>query len=123
MKNIFVATLILLSSIQGYATLCENPVTSLKEGTTAPCTGYLFTPEKELEVRLKVSTYDQMEQLVKRQEELNSILYKRVDNLQDLNLKMSDKISAGESKNFYEKFLYFGLGVIVTGFIATNVGK
>lgn len=117
MKNLGAAAIIFFSSLSGYSA-CDKAVTRLVEGSPALCTGYLFTPEKELEVRLKVSTYDQMEQLVKKQEELNNILTKRVDNLQDLNLKYSDRES---SRNFYEKFIYFGLGALVTGFIAANV--
>jgi len=31
---------------------CPKPVTLLEEGTSAPCRGFLFTPQKELEVRL-----------------------------------------------------------------------
>lgn len=31
---------------------CNKPVTLLNEGTPAPCRGFLFTPEKESEVRL-----------------------------------------------------------------------
>ena len=31
---------------------CNKQVTLLNEGTPAPCRGYLFTPEKEAEVRL-----------------------------------------------------------------------
>jgi hypothetical protein len=103
--------------------VCDKAVTRLIEGTPALCTGYLFTPEKELEVRIKDATYTQMEDLVKKNQELNEILYKRVDNLQELNLKLNDKIQANQTQDFWVKFAYFGLGVLVTGMIAREVGK
>lgn len=34
-----------------------KPVTPLNKGDVAPCTGYLFTPEKELELRIKNEEY------------------------------------------------------------------
>ena len=39
------------------AATCEKPVTLLNEGASAPCRGYLFTPEKELEVRIVNEDY------------------------------------------------------------------
>jgi response regulator RpfG family c-di-GMP phosphodiesterase len=122
MKNLFAAAFIFFTSFQSFAD-CAKPVTSLKEGTTAPCTGYLFSPEKELEVRLKVSTYGQMEDLVKRNEELNNILNNRVENLHKLNAAMIEREQSRENQDTLVKLGYFALGVIVTGFIATNVGR
>jgi hypothetical protein len=37
----------------GIAGECQKPVTLLEEGASAPCRGYLFTPPKELEVRIQ----------------------------------------------------------------------
>lgn len=31
---------------------CQQPVKYLEQGTQAPCSGYLFSPEKEAELRL-----------------------------------------------------------------------
>ncbi len=36
---------------------CKNPVTALEQGAQAPCRGYLFTPEKEKELRLLNEDY------------------------------------------------------------------
>lgn len=38
-------------STQSFAE-CVKPVTALEQGASAPCRGYLFTPEKEKEIRL-----------------------------------------------------------------------
>lgn len=39
-------------ALPAHATECSKPVTLLNEGTPAPCKGFLFSPEKESEVRL-----------------------------------------------------------------------
>ena len=36
---------------------CEKPVSHLVKDQKAPCEGYLFSPEKELEVRIKNENY------------------------------------------------------------------
>lgn len=36
---------------------CPKPVTALEQGAQAPCTGFLFTKEKEKEVRLMAEDY------------------------------------------------------------------
>jgi hypothetical protein len=51
MKRLIAIALTISLPISSFAD-CTKPVTSLEEGAKAPCTGYLFTPEKELEVRL-----------------------------------------------------------------------
>lgn len=120
MKHLIIIFTLFINQFS-FAGDCDNRVTKVDKGGLAPCSGYLFSPELERELRIKDATYDQMEALVKKNEELNSILYERVDNLQELNLKLNDKIQASGTQDFYEKFLFFGLGVIVTGFIAANV--
>lgn len=50
--------LILISSLisaQVYA--CPGPVTPLQKGEQAPCFGYLFSPEKELQLRIRNEEY------------------------------------------------------------------
>jgi hypothetical protein len=50
--NKFIVLLIILClSGTSYST-CNQPVVSIEKGQAAPCSGYLFTPEKEQEVRL-----------------------------------------------------------------------
>lgn len=44
-----------LISFQALA--CPQPVTPLKKGEQAPCTGFLFSPEKELELRIRNEEY------------------------------------------------------------------
>lgn len=54
---------------------CDNPVTHLKKGEPAPCTGYLFSPEKEQEVRITVQEYAiQKEELELKTKKINLLL-------------------------------------------------
>lgn len=52
MKKLLAIVLAALMPLTSFATECGKPVTLLPEGTPAPCRGFLFTPDKELEVRL-----------------------------------------------------------------------
>lgn len=96
---------------------CDKPVSYLTEGQSAPCTGYLFTPEKELEVRYKINSYDNLTELTKKQEELIDILNKRIENNQKQIGLYQDK----ESSGYFTQLLYFGMGVLATTLIANTV--
>lgn len=100
---------------------CDKPVTSLKEGDKAPCQGYLFTEQKELEVRYKIETYDTMSNLVKKQDEMINILTQRIDNNQKQIDVYDQKLQNQASSEFYQKLIYFGLGVLTTTIIANTV--
>lgn len=100
---------------------CDKPVSYLQEGTQAPCTGYLFTPEKELEVRYKINTYDKLVELTTKQDQMIDLLNKRIDSNQKQIGLYEEKINLQQSTEFYQKLLYFGLGVITTTIIANTV--
>jgi len=77
MKKLLAVLLSLSMPLSSFAD-CIKPVTSLEQGAQAPCKGYLFTPEKELEVRLTVK---EAELLKAETEALNLIVdrYKKKD--------------------------------------------
>lgn len=96
---------------------CPKPVTYLPEGTGAPCNGYLFTPEKELEVRTKVIQIDKLKELSEKQDELIDILNQRVDNNQQ---QISVLKYDAEQRNHirpWEDAGFFILGILVTGYV------
>ena len=97
---------------------CKQPVSILLEGDKAPCSGYLFTPEKELEVRTKVSNYNTMENLVKKQDEIIDVLNQRVTNQYQQNQILNDQLQLREKESFTQKAIFFVLGAVVTGLIA-----
>lgn len=120
MKRIALAILFL--STQSFA-VCTKPVTLLEEGAKTECTGYLFTPEKELEVRIKVANYDNMEKLVKKTEELNTITENRLNLYIDQNQKLMQTINTQQQTTFLQNAGFFVLGVLITGYIAININK
>ena len=62
--SIIVTWLILHSQI---SLGCVNPATQLKKGEEAPCTGILFSPEKEKEVRIKIQEHEVLEEQIRLQ--------------------------------------------------------
>ena len=69
---------IILSIILFYAQVslgCEQPVKFLKKGEVVPCDGYLFSPEKEAEVRVVVQEHKlQGEQLEIQERKIKYLL-------------------------------------------------
>lgn len=112
---------LILSLIVSSHAACDKPVSYLQEGASAPCSGYLFTPEKELEVRFKINTYDKLTELTLKQDEMIEILNKRIDSNQKQIGLYEQKINIQQSNEFYQKVIYFGLGVLTTTIIANTV--
>jgi hypothetical protein len=96
---------------------CNQPVTYLTEGSKTTCTGYLFTPEAEMDVRETKMNHDRLQQLTMTQEKLIEILNKRVNNNTLQNENLRNEVSNLETANTWTKVLYFGLGVLATGLV------
>lgn len=58
MKNLMAFLVSLSLAVNCLATECSVPVKLLEEGSPAPCKGFLFSPDKELEVRLMKKDYE-----------------------------------------------------------------
>jgi hypothetical protein len=97
---------------------CNKNVQYLRSGTKAPCTGYLFSPKKEFELRFKVSTYDQMEKILNDQNKLNLVLQQRLDNTRNYNEKLINRVNELKDGKFWERAAFFGLGAVLTIIIA-----
>lgn len=114
MRGVFILALLIPNLVFGAN--CPKPVVRLIEGAAAPCTGYLFSPETELEARIAIQTQDKKDELIKTQEEMLRIRSEQVTNYEKI-------IQNKEQNTFLQNAIYFGLGVLVTGFIAVNVGR
>lgn len=71
-KSLILTLIVLLIAGPGYSQ-AEQPVKTLKKGETSPWDGFLFSPEKEQEVRLKLEYYKLIQvelELHKEQKEL-----------------------------------------------------
>lgn len=84
MKKLMALIIALSMPVNSFSADCAVPVKKLEEGSQAPCAGYLFSPEKELEVRVKVKEHNLLK------DEINS-LNGIVERLQKKNLE-SDKV-------------------------------
>lgn len=102
---------------------CSKPVTYLTDTTPAPCTGYLFTPDKELEVRTKVLQYDTLDRLVKKQDELITNLSERVDLTMKQNANLFNELQSRSNHEWYINVAFFLGGALITAYIASNVNK
>ncbi len=95
------------------------PVKRVEKGQVAECTGYIFSPEKELEVRIRYDQFPILEQKLKAQEDISGILEQRLKNHQEY----ITSLEASRDRQFWRETGYFILGAVLTGFIATNVGR
>lgn len=111
MRALIISTILLFNQFTFAA--CKEPVTYLLEGSKAPCVGYLFTPEKELQVRTTAEQFDKIQILVKQQDELIKVLSNRLDiNLQQ-NANLRKQAEFNQSQTRLEQIIYFALGVAV----------
>lgn len=103
---------------------CTKPVTYLKEGTPASCTGYLFTPEQELYVRTAVEKYVTAQEIILKQDELIANQDKRIilEVERYANLKAANDLQ--NDKSMWERLAWFIGGVaIATGVIYVTRNK
>lgn len=115
----FILALLITFSSSAYS--CEKDVTYLEKGTATPCEGYLFSPDKEKEVRYKVESYKYVNEFANKQGEIIVIMDQRLTNLQEHNKVLSEELNRKNKAKFWQSTFYFTLGVLVTGAIARNV--
>jgi hypothetical protein len=70
---------------------CDQPVTYVLVGKPAPCTGYLFSPEKEKALRLEDEEYQFDLQLIQLKDQQIGLYKQEVTDLQDANAKEQQK--------------------------------
>lgn len=85
-----IVSLVITSLLQSFSAsaACPKPVQFLKKGQATPCEGYLFSKEKELEVRIAVEE----SKVDKKQLKLKDLSIKALNE----SLELSDKIANKE---------------------------
>lgn len=91
MNKLIALILSLVLPYSSYAAECQNPVKLLEEGSPAPCRGYLFSPEKELQVRIMSREYTLL-----KEENVN--LDQVVDKLKKINYEYNRILELEEQK-------------------------
>jgi len=107
---------------------CPNQVTLLEIGEKAPCKGYLFSPEKEKEVRYKLIDVDSLktEIVIKDKmirlykldsENTEKILSKerdRVEVWKDTSLKLGSQLTKQQEYRSIRDWMFFVGGILTT---------
>ena len=118
----------LLLSLTSQALADCKPVTYLEKNSSVPCDGYLFTPEKEKEVRSKVINYenlllesnmylkqrdlykealDNTEKALEKEEEKSKLWQEAAE-------KKSEKLQEVNDRQQLRDGVVFGLGILTT---------
>lgn len=113
-----------------YATKSRAEFDYLKQNDPAPYPGYLISTAKEQELRLINEKFKLDEAMIKQYEivgDLNKkhigVLQERLDIYQNENIRLSKEIVESRGDGFWNKFLYFSLGVVATTAIVYGVGQ
>lgn len=137
MKKI-VALLICLSlPLQSFGSECSVPVKLLEQGSLSPCRGYLFSPEKELEVRIKLQEHSLLQseiatltkivdRLKLKDEESNKILELEIRKTELWKTRAEDITSkyVGLQEGSHKKDMGLVLlGVAITVFAGWSMGQ
>lgn len=123
MKRLISLLLSIIIYSQYSFAVCSKPVTYLKEGQAASCTGYLFTEEKEKQVRESIMKLEKMEVLVESQRQFNVTLESALVNKAAQNENLQKQLDNAKNKSIYETILYFSLGLVIGGFTVDAIKK
>lgn len=141
MKRLMAFLVCLTVTSQSFGSECASPVSLLEEGTKAPCRGYLFTPAKELEVRVIVQEHSLLlseietlnkivERLNKKQLESDKILELEMQKTElwkakaeDITYKYVDLQNTGSRKDMALILLGVGITVLAGWSIGQAAGR
>ena len=122
MKSILLVCILVLNQTAMAADQCPEDIQELNKGQVANCSGLLFSPEaskKADEMAADSKYYKEVnEKLVQRKELTDkeiSVLDQRLKLYMNESQVLATELSRRESGSSYQKFLYFGLGVLATG--------
>lgn len=113
--RVLLATIILFNCNFSYAD-CPKNVQPIKQGQTANCDGFLFSPSSE------ESAYKDKE-LASLYKSENEILQERLELYMKQSDVLANNVSDHDTKDSLIRLGYFSLGAILTGLIASRVGR
>jgi hypothetical protein len=93
-----ICSIFLTTTNHALAETCKKSVTYLKVGEVAPCTGYLFSPEKELQVRTQVEENKLLKEEVKLQSSKVELLKDINSHLDEVSKKQQQKADLWENR-------------------------
>lgn len=109
---------------------CPQKVSPINKGDVAQCDGFIFSDDAEKQAAQAVRDADFFkqvnDQLVRKstaQQTENEILERRLNlYMQQSEVLAKDTARRDNTESLY-RVLYFGLGVVMTGIIASNVSR
>lgn len=123
MKN-----LILILCLSSYNTFAQ--VKYVEKGEPAPFTGYLFTPEKESEVRQQVESLKYFKLLDESNQRIIQLKDRELELIKNQGVlwqqqadQLSKQLEEARAGSFWRQTLYFGLGALVTTGLAFAVNQ
>lgn len=112
---------LILAAILFFTQASYGQVTLLEKGQPSPYKGYLFTPEMELETRVKLSRVNLLESLVIKQQEQVDILKDRIQIKEEQIDNISKQYELANKNSSLNKMIFFTLGFIAMGTISYYV--
>lgn len=102
----------------------------IEKGEQAPYTGYLFTPEKEAEVRQSVEALKYFKlvdetntRIIKLKDDELALVRQQTDIWRTQSDALSKELQEQKNSGFWRQTLYFGLGALLTTALAFGVNK
>lgn len=114
----FLAILLVINNI-AFANAASPVVVYLPKTTPAPFDGYLFTPEKEKDLRLINDTNNYLKQINSIQVDINKAQTDEIDVL-NKRIEIADKKIASDHSWILDAAYFVG-GALVTGLIAQGL--
>jgi len=136
--SILLCTLVLFSfNIKPIYADCKQPVTHLLKEEVTPCEGYLFSPEKELEIRIKneeykllmeqTKIYIQRIELYKEQVKITEEIAKKeagkAELWRDRAEDITEKYVKQNNRQGWRDWVFFGAGILTTAIAAWTVSQ
>jgi hypothetical protein len=121
---------VVLFSINVIATDCKESVTLINEGQKAECTGFLFSPDAEKKASQAYDDakyYKELSDLLHKRSQLSNeeikVMDERLKLYQDQSHLLAQEVQKKEKEDFWQKTLYFGLGILATGIAFYGAGQ
>lgn len=125
--NFILKTILLVCLLGSFQTSyaadsCSEAVVLLKKGEPAPCTGFLFSPDAEKNASKAFDDAKYYKELSELLHNKNDLYLKQINILDErlmLYMKstneLAEEVTRKRNEDFWQKTIYFGLGVAVTG--------
>lgn len=137
MKQLMAVLLIISLPLNSFAADCVQPVKQLEQGEAANCSGFLFSPQKELELRIMKKQFDVQTSQLSQQDDIISKLTKKNNDYGAI-LTDEQKVSElwrakaidsttkyidSESNRQTRDWMFLGSGILLTVLAGWSLGQ